>query len=659
VTSEGIRQLPAGAEALSDGVHFRVWAPDHKSVDVVFDGDSIRPCSLKPDADGYFSVFAPGIRAGACYKYRLDGDQAFPDPASRFQPKGVHDSSQVVDASRFEWTDRGWLGVTPERQIIYELHVGTFTPEGTWEAAATKLDWLRDTGMTVIEVMPVSEFPGRFGWGYDGVHWFAPTHLYGEPDDFRAFVDLAHALGLGVILDVVYNHLGPDGNYLGRFSKYYFNRKHQTDWGSGINYDGEHSGPVRDFTVSNAEYWIREFHLDGLRLDATQNIEDDSPEHILKVVACRARAAASGRSIILVAENEPQHTRLVRRPEDGGYGLDMLWNDDFHHSATVAMTGRNEAYYSDYLGTPQEFISAAKYGYLFQGQWYVWQDGRRGTPSLDLPPHAFVNFTENHDQIANSVSARRLVHLTDPGTYKAVTATMLLLPGNPMLFQGQEFGATSPFHYFADHNPKLAQTVAKGRRDFMLQFQTVASPEAWDCLPDPADRATFESCKLDWRESEQNGELVAFHRDLIRLRREDPTLAAPPPRSIDGAIVASEAFLLRYFGSIPGEDRLLIVNLGRDLLLSPAPQPLLAPPFEMQWDRMWASEDPCYGGCGTPEIDTTGPWRVSARTAVLFKPGPRTRPSSGGHPLEKEVRSRNKQLVAGREQSSGSGGNHG
>jgi maltooligosyltrehalose trehalohydrolase len=644
---------------MADGVQFRVWAPDHHSVEVVFDRESILPSPLKRESDGYFSAFVPGIRAGARYKYRLGGEQAFPDPASRFQPEGVHNFSRVVDPSQFEWTDRGWAGITRDPQIIYELHAGTFTPEGTFNAAAAKLEWLRDMGITVVEMMPVSEFPGGFGWGYDGVHWFAPTHLYGEPDDLRAFVDRAHSLGLAVILDVVYNHLGPDGNYLGQFSKYYFSDKHHTDWGSAINYDGENSRPVRDFTVSSAECWIREFHLDGLRFDATQNIYDDSPEHILKVLARAARAAASGRSILLVAENELQHTRLVRPAERGGYGLDMLWNDDFHHSAMVAITGRNEAYYTDYLGTPQEFISVAKHGYLYQGQWYVWQDTRRGTPAFDIPPRAFVNFTQNHDQIANSASGLRCVDLASLSAYRAVTALMVLLPGVPMLFQGQEFGATSPFYFFADHEPGLAETIANGRREFMLQFTSVASREMLNCLPDPSDRTTFEKCKLDWLESAQNQDLVAFHHDVIRLRREDPTLASPPPRSVDGAVLGPEAFLLRYFGSSPADDRLLVVNLGRDLALSPAPEPLLAPPLDMQWDTIWCSEDPRYGGCGVPPEDTPRAWRLPARTAAVFEPGPRTRPSSGGHPLAEEVRSRNIQLVAEREQTSGSGGIHG
>jgi maltooligosyltrehalose trehalohydrolase len=640
------------------GVHFRVWAPDHRNVDVVFECNARQPLALHPDKRGYFSGFAEGVGAGVYYKYRLDAGQTYPDPASRFQPNGIHNASSVVDPSRFAWTDDNWPGVTRDLQIFYEMHLGTFTPEGTWQAAAAKLGWLRDTGITVVEVMPVSEFPGRFGWGYDGVHWFAPTHLYGEPDDFRAFVDRAHAFGLGVILDVVYNHFGPDGNYLGQFSKYYFSDKHKTDWGSAINYDGAHCAPVREFAICNAEYWIREFHLDGLRLDATQNIYDDSPEHVLAALARYARAAAGTRSIILSAENEPQQTRLARPPERGGYGLDALWNDDFHHSAMVAMSGRNEAYYTDYRGTPQELISAAKYGYLYQGQWYLWQDARRGTPAFDLPPSAFVNFTQNHDQIANSVFGRRIVELTDLGTYKAITALMLLMPGIPMLFQGQEFGATTPFFYFADHKPDLAVIVARGRREFMLQFATAAAPDIRRCLPDPADTATFERCKLDWSEANHNRSLVQFHRDIIRLRRDDPTFASPPARSVDGAVLGPEAFVLRHFGQTPADDRLLVVNLGRDLVLAPAPEPLLAPPLDLQWNTKWSSEDSRYGGCGTPGMNG-GRWRILARSAVVLQPAPRTRPSAGGHPLEKEVRARNLRTVVERETKIDSGGNNG
>jgi maltooligosyltrehalose trehalohydrolase len=454
------RRLPVGADPLpTGGVHFRVWATRRRRVIVALEAGPGAPgaVELARCADGYFAGLAPRAAAGTRYRYRLDDDPAaYPDPAARFQPDGPHGPSEVIDPADFPWTDADWPGVPPAGQVLYELHVGTFTPEGTWAAAARELAFLRDVGVTVVEVMPVAEFPGRFGWGYDGVALFAPTRLYGRPDDFRAFVDQAHARGLGVILDVVYNHVGPDGNYLDRFSPDYFTDRYTTDWGAAINYDGETAGPVREFVTANAAYWVREFHFDGLRLDATQNVYDASDRHILADLAAAARRAAGRRAVLLVAENEPQDVRLVRPVEHGGYGLDLLWNDDFHHSAMVALTGRAEAYYTDYRGAPQEFISALKYGYLYQGQWYDWQHKPRGTPAFGAPPAAFVTFTQNHDQVANSGAGLRAHAQTSPGRLRALTALLLLGPGTPMLFQGQEFASSSPFLYFADHKPDLA-----------------------------------------------------------------------------------------------------------------------------------------------------------------------------------------------------------
>jgi maltooligosyltrehalose trehalohydrolase len=624
-----------GAEVVPDGVHFRVWAPEYSSVEVVLFERLERAVPLAREACGYFSGLVADARAGTRYSYRLDGSDPYPDPASRFQPDGPHKPSQVVDPDGFPWTDDAWPGVGLLGQVIYEMHVGTFTSEGTWAAAIGKLEFLRETGITVVEVMPVSEFPGNFGWGYDGVHPFAPTRLYGSADDFRRFVDQAHSLCIGVILDVVYNHMGPDGNYFGHFSPYYFSDHHTTDWGPAINYDSRHSGPVREFTTSNAAYWIREFHLDGLRLDATQDVHDDSEDHILAVITRAAREAAGHRSIIVVAENEPQEVKIVRPPNQGGYGLDMLWNDDYHHSAMVALTGHNEAYYSDHVGTPQEFISAMKYGYLFQGQWYKWQHGRRGTPAFGVPPASFVTFIQNHDQIANSAHGFRCRELTGPGTFKAITALTLLGPGTPMLFQGQEFGATTPFHYFADHAPELARQVRDGRLEFLSQFASVATPEMEGCAADPGDRTTFERSKLDWSEVERNHAVYRLHRDLLRLRREDAVLRAQRPRGLDGAVLGSRAFVLRFFGD-DGDDRLLIVNLGLDLNLDPAPEPLLAPREDKGWQVLWSSEHPSYGGCGTPPVETEQNWWIPGRAAIVLKPGPQREQLPAGRPTEKE-----------------------
>ena len=380
VASPGVRRrLPIGAEPLGDGrTHLRVWAPAAQRVAAIIGGGETM---LAAEDGGYFSgIVTAG--AGARYQFKFDdGEHAYPDPASRFQPAGPNGPSEIIDPRTFEWSDVSWRGVTLPGQVIYELHIGTFTREGTWAAAECELPELAHAGITVVEVMPIADFTGRFGWGYDGVDMFAPSRLYGRPDDLRRFVDRAHALGVAVILDVVYNHLGPVGNYLRSFSPAYFTDRYDNEWGDAINFDGPDAGPVREFFVTNAGYWIDEFHLDGLRLDATQQIFDRSTDHILAAVGKRVHEAARGRSTILVAENEPQDTRLVRPLDQGGFGLDALWNDDFHHSAMVALTGRAEAYYSETTGGPQELVSAAKYGHLFQGQYYAWQEMPRGTPT--------------------------------------------------------------------------------------------------------------------------------------------------------------------------------------------------------------------------------------------------------------------------------------
>ena len=382
------------------------------------------------------------------------------------------------------------------------------------------------------------------------------------------------------------------------FSPEYFTDRYSTDWGEAINYGDAHAGPVREYFLANAGYWIDEFHFDGLRIDATQNICDTSADHILAAMARQVRRAAGNRATLLVGENEPQHTQLVRPPDQGGYGLDALWNDDFHHSAMVAMTGCNEAYYTDYHGTPQELISALKYGYLYQGQYYQWQQKPRGTPALDLRPAVFVTFLQNHDQIANSGRGLRAHQLTSPGRYKALTAVMLLGPGTPMLFQGQEFAASSPFLYFADFQGDLARLTAQGRAKFLSQFPSLAQPDMQARLRDPADPETFARSKLDLSERQRHAGMSALHRDLLRLRHEDPVFQAQRRGGLDGAVLGPEALVLRFFGA-QADDRLLVVNLGRDLPLQPASEPLLAPPKGMVWKTLWSSEDPRYDGGGT------------------------------------------------------------
>lgn len=609
------RRFPVGAEVGAGGAHFRVWAPKSKTVAVEFEDALLGAPALRAEANGYFSGWVPNAAAGARYRYRLDHG-AFPDPVSRLQPDGPHGPSQLV-ATDFPWTDQAWRGRARRELVIYEMHLGTFTPAGTWAAAMAELPELARIGITAIEVMPIAEMPGRFGWGYDGVNLFAPTRLYGGPDDVRRFIDRAHQLGIMVILDVVYNHFGPDGNYLTQFADDYFSPK-QSEWGAALNFDGRNAAPVREFFLTNAAYWIGEYHFDGLRLDATHQIWDQSDPHIIAEIADVARAAAPHRQVYLVAENEAQRALQVRPRASGGCGLDAIWNDDFHHSAMVAATGKAECYYRDYRGAPQEFISGAKYGFLFQGNWYAWQKQRRGTPAFDLSPDNFVIFLQNHDQLANTLAGQRLHQLTTPGRYRALTAVLLLLPSTPLLFQGQEFAASSRFLYFADHQPELARLVREGRAKFLRQFRTIAARDAQGRLDDPGSAATFECSKLDLRERETHAAAYRLHIDLLRLRREDETIRAPA--RLDGAVLAAEAFVLRYF-SADGDDRLLLVNLGRELYLQPAPEPLLAPPLGQGWRTLWSSESPDYGGQGTPdEIESTHNWILPGHAALLLEP---------------------------------------
>jgi maltooligosyltrehalose trehalohydrolase len=606
------RRLPCGVEVQRGGVHVRAWGPAVRAMDLMLVKDD-RRVPLDREADGHFSGFVTGVGAGDRYWLLLDGDRRRPDPCSRYQPDGPHGPSQVVDPDRYIWADEHWSGVSVDDNVIYEMHVGTFTPDGTWRAAMAELPRLAEIGITIIEMMPVNDFAGRFGWGYDGVNLYAPTRLYGEPDDLRAFVDRAHALGIGVILDVVYNHLGPDGNYLADFSSDYFTEKYANDWGAAINFEGPE--PAREFFVANAGYWIDEFHFDGLRLDATQDIHDASDEHVLAEISSRARRIASPRTILLVAENEPQDVRLVGRPASGGYGLDALWNDDFHHTAVAALTGRREAYYHDYKGTPQELLSCAKYGFLYQGQYYPWQKQARGTPAIGLPAPTFITFLENHDQVANSAFGRRLNQLACPGRLRALTALLLLGPGQPMLFQGQEYWATTPFLYFADHKSELRAPISKGRREFLAQFENLRDPEVVAQLPPPLSPDTFARVKLDPAERERSPQALALHRELIALRRQDPVIANG---KVDGAVLGPELLLLRYFGGERG-DRLLLVNLGCDTDVLPAPEPLLAPPAGSAWSLLWSSESVRYGGQGTAPIHPEREWHLPGETAVVLE----------------------------------------
>lgn len=651
--SQAQRRYPIGAELLGENqAHFRVWAPKAWQIDVVLEGAAkakTKSFPLTAESDGYFSGVA-NAGAGTRYRFCVNGAETlYPDPASRFQPDGPHGSSCIVDPKKFRWRDAEWIGLKLNGKVFYEMHIGTFTKEGTWRAAAEQLPELARIGITVIEMMPVAQFPGRFGWGYDGVDLFAPCHLYGTPDDLRAFIDRAHSLGLGVVLDVVYNHFGPDGNYSGVFSDDYLRREKAHEWGDLINFDGPNSGPVREFFITNGRYWIEEFHFDGFRFDATHAIHDESEEYIIRAVGRAAREAAGSRSIILVAENDLQDSKMVRQPgskfrlqaevdkpdvllparvnaelqtsrSDGSDGLDAMWNDDFHHSAIVALTGKDVGYFSDYSGKPQEFISAVKYGFLYQGQALSWRKVLRGTPTFGVPAEAFFCFIENHDQIANTGAGDRPRLQTSPGRYRAITTLLLLGPWTPLLFQGQEFGASSPFLFFAElGDGAVREAIRKGRAELLTPFLSLSKAETLISLPAPDDPHTFSRCKLDFSERDTNRKLYDLHIDLLKLRREDSRFRLQSSGGVDGAVLGPKSFVLRYF-SDRSDDRLLLVNLGERQVFRPASEPLLAPPPSCNWETLWTSNSKRYGGADTVAIATRERWSLPAESAAALQP---------------------------------------
>lgn len=615
------RALPIGVEVTSVGVHARLHAPRCKHVAVVTP-DKIA-IELAPSAGGYFSAACEALQEGSLYKFQLDGE-LYPDPASRFQPEGPHGWSQVIDPRKYRWNDHLWNGPQRIGQVYYEMHIGTFTKDGTWQAAIEELSYLHTLGISCIELMPVSEFPGNFNWGYDGVNIFAPTRNYGVPDDFRRFVDCAHQLGIAVILDVVYNHFGPDGNFIHKFSDTFFSTTHSTDWGDALNFDGEGSGPVREFYIANSRYWISEFHLDGFRFDATQNIYDDSSTHILTELAEAARSAAPGKQLLFISENEPQDTDLVRSVERGGKGLSALWNDDFHHAARVALSGRSEAYLSDYRGKAQEFAAAAKWGYLYQGQYYTWQKKRRGHPAFDLLPDHFVHFIQNHDQIANISNGRRLHKVANLSLLRAMTCLMLLGPQSPLIFQGQEFMSSANFEFFADHTPELSELMRKGRRKELRQFPSLSETLEQELH---ITRDAFERSKLNHSEkySVPNSQMLYLHRDLLKLRKQEPFCSCGHSRDFDVSSLSDFVLVIRFFHGTES-DRLLAVNLGNDWYPEILPEPLLGTPDGFKWEIEFSSEDPIYGGGGIVAFEhsekdprVSGPrWQFSGQCATVF-----------------------------------------
>ena len=506
--------LSYGATLRGKEAEFRVWAPVPKEITLRLTREGAGPQNIPMRRDGDDFVTIATAAAGNRYAYLLDDGAPIPDPVSRFLPGGVHGPSEIVDPAAFEWSDDGWRGLALRDYVIYELHVGTFTPEGTFDSAIAKLEYLRQLGITVVEVMPVSAFPGVRNWGYDGVSPYAVQASYGGPDAFRRFIDAAHRSGLAVVLDVVYNHLGPEGNYLRNFGPY-FTAHHKTPWGDAVNYDAAGCEHVRRYVVENALYWIGEYHLDGLRLDAVQTIKDDSPKHILTEIQERVQALARElkRTVNVIAETDENDSRYTRAPRDGGCGLDAVWSDDFHHAVHAYFTGERQGYYQGF-GGPEQIARALREGYVFQGQHYPFWNAPRGTSAQDVPLPANVISLQNHDQVGNRARGERLSALIPRGARKLAAALLLLAPPTPLLFMGEEYDEKAPFQFFADFEDlELRKAVSQGRRSEFKDFD-------FSEVPDPEDPETFRRSKLTWATAPENREMLGWYRQLLQLRKQ-------------------------------------------------------------------------------------------------------------------------------------------
>jgi len=617
--------MPFGAELQQDGsVRFRLWAPGARGVELglMTSASDDRRLGMQSSGNGWFELITAEARIGSRYRYHIqrDGDAddpPVPDPAARFQPGSVHGPSEVVDPTAFTWSDDAWRGRPWHETVVYELHVGTFTAEGTFCAIIERLDDLLETGITAIELMPVAAFPGSRNWGYDGVLLFAPDASYGRPDDLKALVQAAHARGLMVLLDVVYNHFGPEGNYLHLYAPQFFTERHQTPWGAGIAFDGPNSRPVRDFFIHNALYWLNEYHLDGLRLDAVHAIADDSSPDILTELAEAVHAGPGAeRHVHLVLENDDNAAHFLARQSDGRpRWYAAQWNDDFHHAAHLIATGERDGYYADYADAPVRCLGRTlAEGFAYQGEPSAFRDGaERGEPSAELPPTAFVNLLQNHDQVGNRAFGERIGQLAEPKALRAMTAVLLLAPTPPLLFMGQEFMADTPFQFFCDFGADLADAVTQGRRREFARFAQFADPDQQALIPDPNDPDTFTNCKLDWQALDQgeHAEWRRFHRRLLALRHRQilPRLAGIRGGHASYQTIGRNGLRVSWQlgdGSLltltanlgPTElaaDAIAVDGLGTPLLLQPeATETALAeqrlPPWSLAWHLLQRSE---------------------------------------------------------------------
>ncbi|HMF16751.1 MAG TPA: malto-oligosyltrehalose trehalohydrolase [Gemmataceae bacterium] len=610
-------QPSLGAWHEGEGTRFRVWAPQARTVEVIVEGRGSH--ALQKAADGTFGSLVPGVSAGDRYRYRVDGKGPYPDPASRFQPEGVHGPSEIVDASRFEWSDASWGGISRDDLVIYELHVGTFTPAGTFAGAMERLPQLVELGVTALELMPVADFPGQRNWGYDGVDLFAPARCYGRPDNLRRLVDSAHRLGLAVLLDVVYNHLGPDGNYLGVYSPFYFSKRHKTAWGDGLNFDGEHSDMVRGFFIENALHWIHEYHLDGLRLDATHAMKDDGERHFLAELSARVHESVANRPVHLIAEDHRNRADMVKPQNAGGWGLDEVWADDFHHQVRRHLAGDRDGYYQDFSGSTADVAATIRQGWFYCGQHSVHRNKPRGTDPADVFPRQFVWCLQNHDQIGNRALGDRLHHQIDLAAYRAASALLLCSPATPLLFMGQEWAAGTPFLFFTDHHQELGRRVTEGRRREFKSFAAFADPKVRERIPDPQAAATFLKSKLNWAEAEQepHGGIRRLYQALLHLRRTEPALRNAERHSY-AALAYGESAVVLLRRAADGPTMLLLVQLrGAGTIDLCAPE-VESAALARHWETVLTTEDPPFSkDPSPPEIDLSG----SAPVVRFLHPG--------------------------------------
>ncbi len=602
------RSMPFGAEYRDDGsVRLRLWAPAARTVDLCLNGDA-SSASMKQIEDGWFELITSALGNGDHYHLQIDGKLRIPDPASRFQPQDVHGPSQVVNPTAFDWDDELWKGRPWEEAVIYELHVGTFTPYGTYKGVQENLDYLADLGVTGVELMPLSDFPGRRNWGYDGVLPFAPDSSYGTPEDLKSLVCAAHRRGLMVFLDVVYNHFGPEGNYLHAYAPQFFTDRHKTPWGDAINFDGSKSRPVREFFIHNALYWLEEYNFDGLRFDAVHAIEDSSQPDILTELAETVRnTLGKDRHIHLVLENDSNQARYLR-PRSRGKSLlyDAQWNDDIHHAMHVVVTSESDGYYGDYADKPVQHLGhCLAEGFDYQGQPSPYRNGaRRGEPSADLPPTAFVSFLQNHDQVGNRALGDRITSFADPLAVRAMASVYLLSPEPPMIFMGEEFAARTPFLFFCDFGGDLAKAVTEGRRNEFARFERFRDPAARAKIPDPNDRMTFARSVLDWRSASESphSDWLVFYRQLLRARHKEivPLLQAAEcykgsfePLGERGLLVNwqfSSDVRLRLVANFASEALAAERPAGRVIFSTPSAEASLAEGALPPWSALWLLE---------------------------------------------------------------------